>query len=336
MKAVGYFVPADNETPVSLVDLEVDKPQLTKPHDLLIQVKAVSVNPVDYKIRNSSKTQSESPKILGWDASGIVLEVGNNVSRFRPGDEVYYAGEITRSGTNAEFHLVDERIVGKKPTSLSFESAAALPLTSLTAYEVLFERLEVQRDSQSETILIIGAAGGVGSIAIQMIKALTHHKVIATASRQETTHWCKQMGADFVIDHTSNFSVQFKKLGLGNPKYVISLNHTENYLQQIAEVIRPQGKFCLIDDPSTLDIGIFKKKSVSVHWELMFTRSLFQTDDMTHQGKILDEVAQLLDEKKLVPTSTRSLGVLNAANLRIAHEILEKGCAIGKITLVNQ
>lgn len=333
MKAVGYFDPLDINNPKSLVDLEIDKPELKNPNDLLVQIRAVSVNPVDYKIRSSSRPQNGLPKILGWDASGTVIAIGTGVSRFKVGDDVYYAGEITRQGSNAEFQLVDERIVSHKPKSLSYEEAASLPLTSLTAFEALFDRLEIQRNNIQETVLIIGAAGGVGSIAIQLIKALTNHIVVATASRAEPKAWCQKMGADFIIDHSQNLSNQLKTLGLNDVKYVLSLNQTETYLTQIADIISPQGKFCLIDDPASLDVSLLKRKSVSIHWELMFTRSLFQTMDLQRQAQILNEVAQLVDTKKLISTAVRSMGVMNAENLKKAHRILESGQATGKLTL---
>jgi len=332
MKAVGYLNPLPISDSQSLLDIEIEKPQLINPHDILVQVKAVSVNPVDCKIRSSAKPKNAVAKILGWDASGVVVEVGSNVTSFKVGDEVYYAGDLTRPGTDAEFHLVDERIAGFKPKSLDFEQAAAIPLTALTAYEALFERLQVQTDTNKESILIIGAAGGVGSIAIQLIKVLTAHSVIATASRPETVEWCQKMGADHVINHRKGVLAQLNELGL-KPKYVLSLNGTESYLSDIAESIQPQGKFCLIDDPNALDVVPFKRKSVSVHWELMFTRSLYQTEDMIEQKNILNHVGALIDVEKITSTSSESFGFLNAANLKRAHEKLETGTSVGKITL---
>ncbi len=333
MKAVGYFKPLDIQEPDSLVDVQIDKPELTKPHDLLVQVKAVSVNPVDTKIRKSAKPQGEQPKILGWDASGFVVQVGSAVTSFKVGDEVYYAGDITRSGTNAEFHLVDERIAGRKPKNLGFETAAAIPLTAITAYEALFHRLQVQNEKKPETILIIGAAGGVGSIAIQLIKALTHHHVVATASRPETVEWCQSLGADQVINHRQGLVSEFKEKKLAPPKFVLSLTHTESYLGEIAELIQAQGKFGLIDDPEQLDINAFKRKSVSVHWELMFTRSLYQTEDMIEQKNLLNHVGDLLEQNKIRSTSSESFGPLNSSNLKKAHAKSESGTALGKITL---
>lgn len=333
MKAVGFDKSLNINNLESLFDFETENPKLVNAHDLLVEVKGISVNPVDYKIRRSLKQSLSEPRILGWDASGLVTVVGTSVQNFKVGDEVFYAGEITRPGINGEFHLVDERIVGKKPKILDFENAAALPLTSLTAYESLFDRLEIQKSTSSENILIIGAAGGVGSIAIQLIKALTPHRVIATASRAESKAWVKNIGADYVIDHTQDLITQPGDLGIDDCKYIFGLNYTEKYLTQISEIIQPQGKFCLIDDPDYLDVSPFKKKSVSIHWELMFTRSLFKTGDMERQQVILNEIAALIDEKKIRVTTNISLGVMNAENLRAAHAILESGRSTGKITL---
>lgn len=335
LKAVGYLTPLPIENSESLLDLEIEKPKLTNPHDLLVRVHGVSVNPVDYKIRQSTNPTKNTAKILGWDASGVVVEVGSSVSGFKPGDEIYWAGDIKRAGSNAEFQLVEERIVGFKPKNLDFETAAALPLTSITAYEALFHRLEIQRDEKPQIILVIGAAGGVGSIAIQLIKALTNHLVIATASRPESQQWCKTMGADFVIDHSKPLGDQIAALGVGQPKYVFSLNQTEKYLSSIAALIKPQGKFCLIDDPEKLDVTPLKSKSVSVHWELMFTRSLYQTEDQIQQQAILNHIAELVETGKIKPTANTSFGLLNAENLKRAHHNLESGKAIGKVTLRN-
>ena len=334
MKAVGYFETGSIERADALVDLNMDRPAPTG-RDLLVKVRAVSVNPVDYKIRQSRPPETDQPAVLGWDAVGEVVEVGNDTSLFKPGDQVWYAGAINRPGTNAEFHLVDERIVGKAPKSVSDAQAAALPLTTLTAYEMLFDRLRVATPvpGAANAVVIIGGSGGVGSIAIQLLRALTDLTVIATASREETKDWVKTLGAHHVIDHSKPLTPQIESLGLGAPGFVFSTTHTHQYVEQAAEFIAPQGRFGLIDDPESLNIMPFKVKAVSTHWELMFTRPLFETPDMARQGEILNEAAQLLDAGKISSTATETLGVINADNLKKAHAILESGTARGKLVL---
>lgn len=334
MKAVGYFETGSIERADALVDLNMDRPAPTG-RDLLVKVRAVSVNPVDYKIRQSRPPETDQPAVLGWDAVGEVVEVGNDTSLFKPGDQVWYAGAINRPGTNAEFHLVDERIVGKAPKSVSDAQAAALPLTTLTAYEMLFDRLRVATPvpGAANAVVIIGGSGGVGSIAIQLLRALTDLTVIATASREETKDWVKTLGAHHVIDHSKPLTPQIESLGLGAPGFVFSTTHTHQYVEQAAEFIAPQGRFGLIDDPESLNIMPFKVKAVSTHWELMFTRPLFETPDMARQGEILNEAAQLLDAGKISSTATETLGVINADNLKKAHTILESGAARGKLVL---
>lgn len=334
MKAVGYFETGSIERADALVDLNMDRPAPTG-RDLLVEVRAVSVNPVDYKIRQSRPPETDQPAVLGWDAVGEVVEVGNDTSLFKPGDQVWYAGAINRPGTNAEFHLVDERIVGKAPKSVSDAQAAALPLTTLTAYEMLFDRLRVATPvpGAANAVVIIGGSGGVGSIAIQLLRALTDLTVIATASREETKDWVKTLGAHHVIDHSKPLTPQIESLGLGAPGFVFSTTHTHQYVEQAAEFIAPQGRFGLIDDPESLNIMPFKVKAVSTHWELMFTRPLFETPDMARQGEILNEAAQLLDAGKISSTATETLGVINADNLKKAHAILESGAARGKLVL---
>ncbi|CUH89160.1 Zinc-type alcohol dehydrogenase-like protein [Phaeobacter sp. CECT 5382] len=334
MKAVGYFETGSIERADALVDLNMDRPAPTG-RDLLVKVRAVSVNPVDYKIRQSRPPETDQPAVLGWDAVGEVVEVGNDTSLFKPGDQVWYAGAINRPGTNAEFHLVDERIVGKAPKSVSDAQAAALPLTTLTAYEMLFDRLRVATPvpGAANAVVIIGGSGGVGSIAIQLLRALTDLTVIATASREETKDWVKTLGAHHVIDHSKPLTPQIESLGLGAPGFVFSTTHTHQYVEQAAEFIAPQGRFGLIDDPESLNIMPFKVKAVSTHWELMFTRPLFETPDMARQGEILNEAAQLLDAGKISSTATETLGVINADNLKKAHAILESGAARGKLVL---
>ncbi len=334
MKAVGYNAPGAIERADALIDVELLRPS-AKGHDLLVQVQAVSVNPVDTKIRQNRPTEGDVAAILGWDGVGEVIEVGADVSLFNVGDLVWYAGAINRSGTNAEFHLVDERIVGKAPTSVTVAEAAALPLTTLTAYEMLFDRLRVTDPvpGAAQAVVIIGGSGGVGSIAIQLLRALTDMTVIATASRLETKEWVRELGAHHVIDHSQPLAAQVAALGIGQPGYVFSTNQTGTYIEQIGELIAPQGRFGLIDDPENLNIMPFKGKSISTHWELMYTRSLFETPDMTRQHDILNEVSGLLDAGKIRSTATETLGKINAANLIKAHKILESNTARGKLVL---
>ena len=334
MRAVGYQAPAPITDEASLVDIELPKPAPAG-RDLLVEVKAVSVNPVDYKIRRSTPPAGADWKVIGWDAAGIVSAVGPDVTLFQPGDEVFYAGSILRSGTNAEFHLVDERIVGHKPSTLDWAEAAALPLTAITAWEAFFDRLDVNKPvaGAAPAVLIIGGAGGVGSIAVQIARQLTDLTVIATASRAETRDWVKALGAHHVIDHAKPLAAQVAALGLGAPAFVFSTTHTDKHVAEIAELIAPQGRFCLIDDPKTFDIMLFKRKAVSIHHELMFTRSIFGTPDMAEQGRLLNEVARLVDAGKLRSTLTTRLSPINAANLKEAHALVESGAARGKVVL---
>lgn len=334
MKAIGYKQAGSLDRPDSLLDIEVGKPEPSG-RDLLVKVKAISVNPVDCKIRKSVSPADGSWKILGWDAVGTVEAVGENVGGFDVGDEVFYAGSLIRAGANSEFHVVDERIVGRKPKSISDVEAAALPLTAITAWEMMFDRLNIRNPppGASNAIVIIGGAGGVGSIAIQLARALTNVTVIATASRPETREWVKELGADHVIDHTKPLAQQVAALGIGAPAFVFSTNETHSQVAEIIELIAPQGRFGLIDDPSTLDIMGFKRKSVSVHLEFMFTRSMYATGDIGEQGKLLNEVADLIDSGDIKTTLTEVLRPINAENLRKAHATLEGGKARGKIVL---
>jgi zinc-binding alcohol dehydrogenase family protein len=334
MKAVGYRKSLPITAEDSLVDLDLPTPE-PGPRDLLVAVRAVSVNPVDTKVRVRAAPPAGEVKILGWDAAGIVEAVGSEVSLFKPGDEVFYAGSIARSGTNAEYHLVDERIVGHKPKRLSFAEAAALPLTSITAWELLFDRLGVRpgKPVDAGSLLIIGGAGGVGSILIQLARRLTGLTVIATASRPETVAWCTELGAHHVIDHTKPLAEELKRVGIPQVAYVAGLTQTDRHFPAIAEILRPQGHFGLIDDPATLDINPLKRKSISVHWELMFTRSAFETDDMIAQHRLLDEVAGLVDDGIVRTTLAERFGTINAANLKRAHALIESGRSKGKIVL---
>lgn len=334
MKAVAYQAPGPIDRADALVDIDLPVP-VAQGHDLLVQVRAVSVNPVDTKVRKSAAPAAGEWKVLGYDAAGTVVAIGPDVTGFKPGDEVWYAGSIARSGTNAEYHLVDSRIAGPKPASLSFAQAAALPLTAITAWEMLFDRLEVTRPvpGAAPAVLIIGGAGGVGSMAIQLLRARTNLTVIATASRPETQAWVRDLGAHHVIDHRQPLAPQVAALGLGAPGHVFSTTQTQDHLAGIVELVAPQGRFGLIDDPTELDIRPFKRKSISVHWELMFTRSLFATPDMAEQGRLLAQVAALVDGGKLRSTLTESYGPITAANLRRAHCLIETGTARGKIVL---
>ena len=330
MKAISYIDGMDHGFQNPLVDIEKTMPTL-KDRDLLVKVKAISVNPVDTKVRRNPVAVGNT-RILGWDAVGEVVEVGSGVQHFKVGDQVWYAGDLTRDGSNAEYQAVDERIVSLKPQSLSDAEAAALPLTAITAWEMLFDRFNVDLD-KFDNILVIGGAGGVGSIAIQLLKAKTNLRVIATASREETKAWVKSLGADYVIDHTEDLNTQIKALGLDAPRYIFSTNQTETYLPQISKLIAPLGKFGLIDDPKSLDIVEFKSKSVSVHWEFMFTRSMFNTTDIEQQSQLLHQVAELVDNHRIKTTLNQTLGKINAKNLKLAHELIETGRAKGKIVL---
>lgn len=335
MKAVGYIQPQAISQPDSLMDIDLPDPVATG-RDLLVEVKAVSVNPVDTKVRASSApAEGQTYKVLGWDASGIVKAVGPEVTLFKPGDRVWYAGSIARPGTDSELHLVDERIVGHAPKSLDFAQAAALPLTSITAWEMLFDRLGIRPGKQpsNKTLLIIGASGGVGSIMIQLASRLTSLTVIGTASRPETQAWVKELGAHHVIDHSKPIAEELGRIGFPTVDYIVSLTQTEAHIAQIVEAIAPQGKFGLIDDPAMLDATRFKRKAVSIHWELMFTRSLFGTEDMIGQHRLLNEVAELVDAGLVRTTLAERFGTINAANLKTAHALLESGKARGKVVL---
>lgn len=332
MKAVVYTQPGlPIQDPQSLYDAQLPEPK-TGARDLLVEVKAIAVNPVDTKIRASRG--GEQPQVLGWDAVGVVREVGPEVTLFQPGDEVFYAGAIDRAGSYSERHVVDERIVGHKPRSLDNASAAALPLTSITAWELLFDRLGIEENGgQGQSLLVIGAAGGVGSILVQLASKLTQLVVIGTASRPETQAWVKELGAHHVIDHTKPIPHQLEALKLNPVDHVISLTHTDTYLPQLVEVLRPQGKLALIDDPAQLDVMPLKRKSLSLHWELMFTRSLYQTEDMIKQHQLLDRISQLVDDGVLKTTLGEHYGTINAEHLKRAHALIESGKARGKIVL---
>jgi len=336
VKAIAYQKALPINDPLALQDVDLPAPQ-PGPRDLLVAVKAIAVNPVDTKIRAGVSPEPGQWKVLGWDAVGIVQAVGEQVTLFKPGDRVWYAGAIHRAGANAELHVVDERIAALAPQSLSDAEAAALPLTAITAWELLFQRLGVLRGeaAKGQSLLIIGAAGGVGSIMTQLARQLTGLQVIATASRPETVQWVRELGAHHVLDHSKPLAQALKNAGLPAPNFVVSLTQTEQHFEQIAELIAPQGRFGLIDDPApgSIDIGKLKRKSVSLHWELMFTRSLYDTPDLIEQHWLLTSVARLVDSGQLRSTQGEHFGRINASNLRRAHALLESGKARGKIVL---
>jgi len=334
MKAIGYKHSHAIDHPDALIDIDLPEPA-AHGRDLLVDVHAISVNPVDTKVRRGVSPKAGEARVLGWDAAGIVRAVGDQVTLFKPGDRVMYAGSLLRPGTNSERHLVDERIVGRAPDSLDFDAAAALPLTAITAWEMLFERLQIPQDktAKSGTLLIVGAAGGVGSIMLQLARKLTNWTIIATASRPETRQWVTDLGAHHVIDHGQPLLQELQRIGIAQVDCVASLTHTDLHLVEIVACLVPQGKLALIDDPEALDVKLLKTKSISLHWELMFTRSMFETADMIEQHLLLDRVAQLIDDGVLRSTVTERFGTINAANLRRAHALLESGTARGKIVL---
>lgn len=333
MKAVGFtrYLPIDD--PESFLDLDLPKP-VPQGRDILVAVKAIAVNPVDTKVRSPKDTVEAAPRVIGYDASGIVAAVGPDVTLFQPGDEVYYAGDITRPGTNQEFHLVDERITGRKPKTLSFAEAAALPLTTITAYEAMFDRLRIDRDGADagQSILMIGGAGGVGSIAIQLAKraGLT---VIATASRPETIAWVKDLGADHSVNHRQDLVAQTRALGFRHVDHVTIFNDMRHWAAAV-ELIRPEGGIVSIDDTDLpMPMAGMKTKAASLHWEFMFARSMHQTPDMIEQHRLLSFVADQIDAGHMRTTLSEVLSPINATNLRKAHAMIETGTAKGKIVL---
>lgn len=332
MKAIVYDQPGlPIDSAKSLYEIDLPKPQ-PGPRDLLVKIQAISVNPVDSKLRQAMPTAA--PRILGWDAAGTVEAVGADVTLFKVGDQVWYAGDITRPGSYAEYGLVDERITGHRPSSISVADAAALPLTSITAWELLFDRLSIQEGAgKGETLLIIGAGGGVGSILVQLARRLTMLTVIGTASRPETRDWVSGLGAHHVINHKEPLLAQLNDLGHKEVDHVISLTHTETYYDQIVALLKPEGNFALIDDPATLDAMPLKRKSISLHWEFMFTRSMYRTQAMLKQHQLLERMADLVDSGVLITTTGSHLGVISAENLRRAHALIESGTAKGKVVL---
>lgn len=334
MKAIVYDkagLPIDQEQALYEVDLPRPQPG---PRDLLVKIEAISVNPVDSKLRQG--VQPPGPRILGWDAAGVVEAVGAEVELFKVGDAVWYAGDITRAGSYAEYGLVDERIAGHRPQSIPAAQAAALPLTGITAWELLFDRLKVdEQGGEGQRLLVIGAGGGVGSILVQLAARLTRLTVVGTASRPNTQQWVRELGAHHVIDHSQPFAPQLKAIGIEQFDHVISLTHTDSYYTQIIEVLKPQGQLALIDDPATLDALPLKRKSISLHWEFMFTRSMYRAADMLAQHQLLERIAALIDQGVIRTTVGEHLGTISAANLRKAHALIESNKAVGKIVLAG-
>lgn len=336
MKAVALTRYLPISDPESLQDFDIPKP-VPGNRDLLVQIEAVSVNPVDVKVRAPKAGVEAEPKILGWDAAGVVERVGADVTLFRQGDEVYYAGSIIRPGTNSEYHLVDERIVGRKPASLTFAEAAALPLTTITAWETFFERLHIDQagGDAGKLLLVIGGAGGVGSIGIQIAK-FAGLRVIATASRSETREWCKNLGADDVIDHRQPLKIELEKIGVTAVDYIANFSNTDLYWEAMGEIIRPEGVICsIVENSGPLDLNVLKSKSGTFSWEFMFTKSMFNTPNMESQGILLNEAAKLIDSGRIRTTLTETVPTINAKNLRYVHERIESGRTIGKIVLAG-
>ena len=343
MKAIGYTKSLPVSDRDSLTDIELPLPTAGD-RDLLVKVHAIAVNPVDYKVRLRAAPEQGEHKVLGWDAVGEVVSTGDAVTQFQAGDEVYYAGDLNRQGCNAEYQLVDERLVGRKPKSLSNAEAAALPLTTITAWELLFEHLAIQEQTPGSTqktdevMLVVGAAGGVGSILLQLVKAVSGATVIATASRESSRAWVTQLGADHVIDHRQPLQAQVNALIEGGlidrVTHVASLNSTGSYFESYTGLLAPFGRIAMIDDPAEpLDVMKMKPRSQSLHIEFMFARSMFQAPDMNEQGRLLNRVAELIDQGHVRTTIGKHLGTINAENLRAAHAELESGRSIGKIVL---
>ncbi|PCJ31359.1 MAG: NADPH:quinone reductase [Gammaproteobacteria bacterium] len=329
MKAFGFN---DSDSPAQLI--EQDTPT-AHGHDLLIEIDAIAVNPVDTKIKAGIKAPLASAKIVGWDAVGIITQIGDEVELFKVGDKVFYAGDVTRPGCYASHQLVDERIVGHAPKNLSTEHAAAMPLTSITAWEALFSRLKINSETDAnKRILIIGGAGGVGSIAIQLAKKVANLTVITTASRSESEQWCLELGADHVINHHSDMALQYRSLGIADPDYILCLNNTDQHYPAMAELIAPQGMICtIVGSQNKLDLDLLKNKSAGLVWEFMFTRPLFKTDDLIAQHHILNTLAQLLDDKVIISTLKSVIGPISSENISRAHQQLQSGTTLGKLVL---
>lgn len=338
MKAIACRRPLPIDHPDALQDIELPRPH-PQGRDLLVKVAAVSVNPVDTKMRHlkGSLDQEDVLRVLGWDAAGVVEAIGAEVQFFQPGDEVYYAGSIVRPGCNSEWHVVDERIVACKPATWNMAQSAALPLTVITAYEALVDRMGIVLDGRCEgqSILIIGGAGGVGSIAIQLAKLANLH-VVATASRQESQAWCKKMGADLVIDHSQPMPAQLVHAGHQWVDYIFNVSYTERHWLAMAEIIMPQGRICgIVDAGEPVDLNVLKRKSATFSWEFMFTRAMYHTEDIVRQHELLTKMADWVGAGKIQPTLTETLSPINATNLRAAHAKLEAGHMIGKLVLAG-
>jgi zinc-binding alcohol dehydrogenase family protein len=332
MKAVAFTHSHPIAHEDSLIDIDLPVPE-PRHHDLLVEVKAVSVNPVDTKVRRNDEPLGEK-RVLGYDAAGIVRGVGPEVANFGIGDEVFYAGVVNRPGTNAEYHLVDERLVGRKPKTLSFAEAAAMPLTSLTAWEMLFDRFKIPRDQTAQgSLLVVGGAGGVSSMAIQLAEALTDLTIIATASRPETAEWCRSLGAQYVIDHHTGMAAQITALGLEAPDYVFCTTHSTAHWNEVTHLVAPEGAIGIIESGGPLDFSVIMRKCVSVHPEYMFARGILKTKTMSAQHRTLEAIAHLVDNGTLRTTMTENFGTINATNLKRAHAALESGTVKGKIVL---
>lgn len=335
MKAVGLYKYLPIDLPDSLVDVEIDKPG-PQGRELLVQVKAIAVNPVDTKMRSPQDKVEDTPRILGWDVAGVIESVGPHVKLFKAGDEVFYAGSFTKPGCNSEYHIVDEQIVGAKPKSIDFAQAAAMPLTSITAWEAMFDRLEIDTSGADagKNLLIIGGAGGVGSIACQFAKKIAKLTVTVTASRPESKVWVKELGIDHIVNHYLDIPEQVNKLGISGYDYILCFNDTDEHWQSMATVVAPQGRICsIVETAGDVDLGALKSKSATFSWEFMFTRSMYETDDMIEQHNLLNRVAELIDAGTIKTTFNKVLEPINAANLKMAHAEIEGRHAIGKIVL---
>ncbi|WP_251864744.1 zinc-binding alcohol dehydrogenase family protein [Achromobacter sp. Marseille-Q4962] len=334
MKAIAYYRNLPAADPESLQDVTLPDP-VPGERDLLVEVRAISVNPVDVKVRANRRPRDGRPEVLGWDAAGVVRAVGARAGLFKPGDRVYYAGALDRPGANSELHVVDERLVGRMPESLDYAQAAALPLTTITAWELLFDRLRVLDNAapSQRSLLAVGAGGGVGSILVQLARQLTGLTVIGTASRPQTRQWVLDLGAHHVIDHSRPLASELRRGGFGQVDFIAGLTQTDQHFGQMAEAIAPQGRIALIDDPGAIDVRLLKSKAASLHWEFMFARPLHGTPDMIAQHGLLEQTARLVDAGRLRTTLGEHYGAINAANLRRAHAFLESGKARGKIVL---
>ena len=335
MKAVGFYKYLPIDDPESLLDVEVEQPQPAG-RDLLVEVRAISVNPVDTKRRAAGPRPASELKVLGWDAAGVVVATGPNAEMFKPGDKVYYAGSNQRPGANSQFHLVDERIVGSKPANLSFPEAAAMPLTTITAWEAMFDRMGISKSGADagKSLLILGGAGGVGSIAIQLARKLARLKVIASASRADSAAWARGLGADAIVDHTKSLPEQMAALGIPEVNYILCCSSTDPIFPVLPRLAAPQARICsIVRTTKPVDLAILQEKSLTFAWEGMFTRSTFQTPDMRAQHALLEDAGGLLDAGVLVTTLRENLGRICAANLKLAHSRIEHGHAVGKIVL---